>query len=252
VAETLVAAIERAARLLATARSVAVSTGAGMSRESGIPIFREAPGALWAQYDPDTLATREGFRRDPAMVWRWYAERRAMIARAAPHEGHAALAGMEPLFEDFLLVTQNIDALHERAGSRRLVELHGNIFRFKCFDRDHPAGPPVDDPEVPPRCECGSFLRPDVVWFGEPLPEDEMERAYAAIVSCNVLLLVGTSGLVYPAAGLPAVARDCGARIIEVNPEETPQTELADVVIRAGARDVLPGIAARVARARKA
>jgi NAD-dependent deacetylase len=242
--------IECAAAMLGAARRLVVSTGAGMSKASGIPTFRDAPNALWSNYDPETLATREGFRNDPPLVWRWYAERRAMIARAEPHEGHRALARLEAMYDEFLLVTQNIDALHERAGSRRLVEIHGNIFRYKCFDHDHPAEIPADATEIPPRCACGSYLRPDVVWFGEALPEAEMGAAYAAIAACEVLLLVGTSGLVYPAAGLPAVARDCGARVIEINPEPTAQSELADIVIRAGAREALPDLVARVARLR--
>ena len=243
--------VERAAALLAAARRLVVTTGAGMSKESGIPTFRDAPSALWANYDPETLATRAGFRRDPALVWRWYAERRAMIARARPHAGHEALARLEPWYEDFLLLTQNIDGLHLAAGSRRVIELHGNIFRYKCFDRDHPAPAPEAGCDVPPRCRCGSYLRPDIVWFGEPLDAADLDRAFGALALCDALLVVGTSGIVYPAAGFPEVARAAGARVIEVNPDPTSISKLADVVVRAGARDALPEIVGRVERARE-
>jgi NAD-dependent deacetylase len=213
-----------------------------MSRESGIPTFRDAPNALWANYDPEELATRAGFRRDPALVWRWYADRRAMIARARPHEGHTALARMENRFDQFLLLTQNIDNLHVVAGSTKLVELHGNIFRYKCFDRGHPAAPPAGADSVPPRCACGSYLRPDVVWFGEALDADHLRRAWAALEACDVLVVVGTSGLVQPAAGFPELAKHAGARVIEINPEPTPVTPLADRFVRSGAAVALPAI----------
>ena len=236
------ACIERAAGWLCRATRVVATTGAGVSKESGIPTFRDAPNALWENYRPEDLATRGGFRRDPARVWRWYAERRAMIAGARPHEGHAALARMETSFDDFLLLTQNIDNLHTLAGSTRLLELHGNIFRYKCFDRDHPAAAPGETQDVPPRCACGSYLRPDVVWFGEALDAGDLRRAYAALDTCEVLLVVGTSGLVYPTAGFPEIARQAGARVVEINPEPTPVTPLADVFVRSGAREALPAL----------
>ena len=226
------------------ARRVVVTTGAGMSRESGVPTFRDAPNALWANYDPEELATRAGFARNPMLVWRWYAERRAMIARARPNAGHFAIARMAPLYDAFLLLTQNIDNLHTAAGSRDVVELHGNIFRFKCFDNDHPAAPPAEaagEPEdEPPRCACGSFLRPDVVWFGEMLEPGHIDRAYGALALCDAILVVGTSGLVHPAAGFPLVARSAGARVIEINPEESAITAIADVFVRAAAGEALP------------
>jgi NAD-dependent protein deacetylase/lipoamidase len=245
------ACIERAAGWLRGAARVVATTGAGMSKESGIPTFRDAPSALWENYRPEDLATRSGFRRDPARVWCWYAERRAMIALALPHEGHTALARMEAQYEDFLLLTQNIDNLHTLAGSTRLIELHGNIFRYKCFDRDHPGAPPEATQEVPPRCACGSYLRPDVVWFGEALDAGDLERAYAALGACEVLLVVGTSGLVYPAAGFPDIARQAGAKVVEINPEPTPITPLADVFVRSGARDALPALLQRVESGRR-
>jgi NAD-dependent deacetylase len=237
-------AVERAAAILGDTRRLVVATGAGMSKESGIPTFRDAPNALWEQYDPEDLATRAGFRRDPGRVWRWYAERRRMIARARPHAGHVAVAEMQTMFDSFLLVTQNIDNLHTVAGSTDVVELHGNIFRYKCFDRDHPAADPGPSVEDPPRCACGSYLRPDVVWFGEMLHAAHIDRVYAALAACDTVLVVGTSGMVYPAAGFPGVARDAGARVVEVNPEETPLTALADVFVPSGARDALPRIVA--------
>jgi NAD-dependent deacetylase len=238
-------AVDAAVAILRVARRVVVATGAGMSKESGIPTFRDAPNALWANYNVEDLATRDGFRRDPALVWRWYAERRAMIARAQPHEGHRALARWESCFDAFVVLTQNIDGLHGAAGSRHVVELHGNIFRFKCFDRDHAAVGPFAPGEVPPRCACGSLLRPDVVWFGETLDPAHLSAASAAIASCDVLLVVGTSGVVYPAAGFAAEAKGGGARVIEVNPEPTPITELADVLVRGSARAILPVLESR-------
>lgn len=246
------AAIARAIRILRDAERVVVTTGAGMSKESGIPTFRDAPGALWANYDPEALATREGFARDPALVWRWYTERRKMMAKVSPHAGHVAIARMERLYTEFLLATQNIDNLHRAAGSTDIVELHGNIFRFKCFDNDHPAPAPPDDAGGdPPRCTCGSFLRPDVVWFGEMLDQGHLERTFAALAGCDAVLVVGTSGMVYPAAGFPGVARDAGARVVEVNPEESAITGIADVSVRAGAKEALPPIIDAVERARR-
>lgn len=237
--------LRQAADILRVARRVVVTTGAGMSKESGIPTFRDAPNALWSNYNPEDLATRAGFRRDPALVWRWYAERRAMIATAKPHQGHIALARWETQFDAFVILTQNIDGLHVAAGSKNVVELHGSIFRYKCFDRDHPQTGPFAPGEEPPRCACGSFLRPDVVWFGESLDPRHLATADAAIASCDVLLVVGTSGLVYPAAGFAEVAREHGARVVEINPERTPLTALADVFVAGGAKTILPALAAQ-------
>ncbi len=238
-------ALRIAVEIVRAARRVVVTTGAGMSKESGIPTFRDAPNALWANYNPEDLATRRGFRRDPALVWRWYAERRAMIAAARPHEGHVALARWEERCDSFVVLTQNIDGLHTAAGSKNVVELHGNIFRYKCFDRDHAVEGPFPDDEVQPRCACGSLVRPAVVWFGEALDPAHLEAADAALSSCDVLVVVGTSGLVYPAAGFAEVAKESGARVVEVNPDPTPVTEIADVVVAGGARVILPALAAQ-------
>jgi len=232
--------------MLRGAQRIVVTTGAGMSKESGIPTFRDAPNALWANYDPQALATRDGFRRDPALVWRWYADRRAMIAQAQPHAGHVALAQWEARAHRFVVLTQNIDGLHAAAGSKHVIELHGNIFRYKCFDRDHPAREPFASGETPPRCACGSLLRPDVVWFGEMLQPAHLDAAYHALADCDALLVVGTSGLVYPAAGFAAEAKAAGAHVVEINPEPTPLSELADVFVPGGAMSVLPALAAQI------
>jgi NAD-dependent deacetylase len=243
------AELERAARLIAPAHRLVVSTGAGMSKESGIPTFRDAPGAVWEKYNPEELATPEGFLRDPALVWKWYEARREMMGAVAPHAGHYALAELETLFDDFVLLTQNIDNLHRVAGSKQLVEVHGNIFRFRCFDGGHPVSAPGGD-EEPPRCHCGSLVRPDVVWFGE-MPQG-LDRAFEALSNCGAVLVVGTSGLVYPAAGFAGVAKRGGAAVVEVNPERTSITQDADVYIAARAGDALPPLVEAVKAARGA
>jgi len=237
--------IERARRLIASAHRCAVLTGAGVSAESGVPTFRDAQTGLWSKFDPAQLASPEGFRADPPLVWRWYAWRRELVGRAAPNAGHLALARASGRFEQFALITQNVDGLHERAGSRDVIELHGNILRTKCFAE---CGVRYDDPSYvpagePPRCpSCGSWLRPDVVWFGEMLDPAVLARAQAAASACDLMLVVGTSGLVYPAAGLPALARRSGARVIVVNPNESELDDIADIVVRATAATALPSL----------
>jgi NAD-dependent deacetylase len=248
--------IERAAAALASAEQVLVSTGAGMSRESGIPTFRDAVEGLWAQYDPQELATERGFRRNPRRVWSWYAARRRRIAQAEPHAGYHALVALEDVLPSLTVVTQNIDGLHALAGSRDVIELHGNIRRVKCLDHHHPfPGEPPDDgaeESDPPPCPvCGSPLRPDVVWFGEMLPETAVERAWRLARQCHVLLVVGTSGTVWPAAELPSVATRAGARVIEINPEPSELTPLAGVFLQGAAGDVLPRLANRVSERKR-
>lgn len=204
-----------------------VLTGAGVSKESGIPTFRDAQTGLWANYNAEDLATREGFLSDPKMVWDWYDFRRNKVWDAQPNPGHIALAEMESLFERFTLVTQNIDNLHQRAGSRTVLELHGNIFRYKCLDRNHPVSLELlADPDAsPPICPaCGSWVRPDVVWFGEMLPEPVINRAFEEAAQADVMLIAGTSGVVQPAASIPQVAKEAGATVIEVNPEMSALT----------------------------
>jgi NAD-dependent deacetylase len=235
--------LREAAGIVRAARHLVVVTGAGMSKESGIPTFRDAATGLWANYDPQDLATRAGFRKNPALVWRWYDERRAMIAHARPHAGHVVLAHWESAFDSFVILTQNIDGLHTAAGSHRVVELHGSIFRYRCFDRNHAVEGPFADDEVPPRCRCGSLVRPAVVWFGEALDPAHLALADEALAACDTMLIVGTSGIVYPTAGFAAIAKENGARIVEVNPERTPLTPLADVFLAGGAKTVLPALA---------
>jgi len=234
------------ARALRRAVRVAVLTGAGISAESGVPTFRDAQTGLWAKFDPRELATPTAFARNPKLVWDWYASRRAALAHIVPNAGHRALARMDDLVPDFLLATQNVDGLHARAGSRRLVELHGNIARVKC-SREHRVvaawAPPDDD--LPPHCpHCGAYLRPDVVWFEETLPDDALGRAENAARRAELMLVVGTSAEVWPAAGLAHAAKSAGARLVEVNPEATPLSGLADDVLRAPSGIALPALVA--------
>lgn len=237
------AALARARSLLGSARRVAVLTGAGISAESGIPTFRDAQTGLWAKFDPMQLASEEGYRADPALVWRWYAWRRELVSKAQPNAGHLALARAERRFDAFDLITQNVDGLHARAGSTSLVELHGNIMRTLCLERcgyveAEIARLPTGEP---PRCpRCGQWLRPGVVWFGEMLEPADLEASERAAVACDLMLVVGTSGLVYPAAGLPAAARRAGARVIIVNPHPTELDGPADSVLRGPAAELLP------------
>ena len=237
--------IARARTLLARARAVVVLTGAGVSAESGIPTFRDALTGIWSRFRPEDLATPEAFLRDPARVWAWYAERRAKVESVAPNAGHHALARIEEDVvarrAEFTLVTQNVDGLHHAAGSRRIHELHGNIRRVRCFDSGHPAASWDESAKAPPRCaQCGSRLRPDVVWFGEMLPEGALERALEASTGCDVFMSVGTSGLVEPAASLAFAALGAGAAVIEVNPGRTPLTPRATIALGGSAATLLP------------
>ncbi|MFH1754879.1 MAG: NAD-dependent deacylase [Candidatus Latescibacterota bacterium] len=238
--------LDECAQALKRCRSIAVSTGAGISKESGIPTFRDAQEGLWANYNPEELATPQGFQNNPELVWRWYEERRNKIGKAMPNPGHYAIAELEEAFEEFTLITQNIDNLHRKAGSKNIVEFHGNIFKLKCFDNEHPIeNIPQDDDRIPPRCHCGSMLRPDVVWFGEVPCEDSFRRAGRALETCEVLLVVGTSGLVYPAAAFPSQAKQAGAFVIEVNPEISAITPLADAFLKGPSGEVLPRLVER-------
>jgi NAD-dependent deacetylase len=231
---------------LRSVRRVAVLTGSGISAESGIPTFREAQTGLWERFDPQQLATPEAFARDPKLVWEWYAWRRELARRAQPNPGHLALVQLEAMFPDFKLITQNVDGLHGRAGSTGVIELHGNIMRTKC-SAEGMVVEEYEPSEVPPLCpNCGAPLRPDVVWFGEMLPTGAMEAASDAARSCDLFLSIGTSGLVYPAAGLPREALAGGTMFVEINPETT--AIIADVhhSIRATAGDVIPALVAAV------
>lgn len=217
-----------------------VLTGSGISAESGVPTFREAQTGLWARFDPQELATPEAFERDPSLVWDWYAWRRKLVAEARPNPGHLAISRMQELVPDLTLVTQNVDDLHQRAGSREVIELHGNIRRTKCSVEGMEVEE-YDDTESPPVCpSCGAALRPDVVWFGEMLPPAALESASDASRKSDVFLSVGTSSLVYPAAALPYEALENGATLVEINPDETPLASYADHALRGPAGDVLP------------
>lgn len=247
----LSALIQKAADSLHRSKSVVVSTGAGISKESGIPTFRDAPNALWEKYDPQELASPGGFMKNPQLVWKWYQERQSMIAAAKPNPGHIAIAELAEFFGNFTLITQNIDNLHRRAGSVGVIEIHGNIFKYKCFDNEHPIEELPDDDAVPPLCSCGSMIRPDVVWFGEQLPEDRIVRSYRALHACDVILVVGTSGLVVPAAYFPSIAKQEGAQVIEVNPEPSQVTREADIFLQGPAGEVMPRVVARLKELRQ-
>jgi NAD-dependent deacetylase len=236
------------ARLLAALRStghIAVLTGAGISAESGVPTFRDALTGLWARFDPETLATRAAFERDPRLVWEWYAWRRKLVASARPNAGHFALAALACRVPRLTLVTQNVDGLHQAAGSPQVLELHGSISRVRCFREETVVSSWDDTGDVPPRCpNCGAYLRPDVVWFGESLPPAVLAAAVAAAETCDVFLSVGTSALVHPAAQLPLAALEHDAVLVEINPEPTPLTPHATHVLAGPAGSVLPALLA--------
>jgi NAD-dependent deacetylase len=236
--------VKQARQWLQSASSVVVLTGAGISAESGVPTFR-GPGGLWRERRPEQLATPEAFDRDPRLVWEWYDWRRSVLAKAEPNAGHRALVRLENRAARFTLVTQNVDGLHDRAGSRNVVKLHGDIWTVACLgcgreSRDER----IPLPELPPRCECGGMLRPGVVWFGEPLPREAWERAERATEEAEVFLVVGTSAVVYPAAGLVPLAKARGARVIECNMEETPFSSSLDRSLRGRAGEILPALIA--------
>ncbi len=225
---------------------MAVLTGAGISAESGIPTFRGA-GGLWRNFRAEDLATPQAFARDPKLVWQWYDWRRSLIARAEPNAAHFALARLEARVERFDLITQNVDGLHDRAGSRRIWKVHGDIWVLRCLrcgrereDRAVPLNP------LPPECACGGMERPGVVWFGEGLPEDVWARSVRAAEECDVFLVVGTSAAVYPAAGLARVARGAGARVMEVNVEESGVSAVAEFCLRGKAAEVVPELVGQV------
>lgn len=231
---------EAARRWLSQAERIAVLTGAGISQESGVPVFR-GPGGLWRQYRPEELATPGAFARDPRLVWEWYDWRRSLVARTQPNPGHYALVELERRTPDFTLITQNVDGLHDRAGSRRLLKLHGDLWTLRCTGcGTESVNREVPLPALPPRCPCGALLRPGVVWFGEMLPAETLRAACEAAHRAQVFLVVGTSAVVHPAASLPLAAREAGARLIEVNLEPTPLTPAADASFFGPAGQLLP------------
>jgi NAD-dependent deacetylase len=230
--------LEEARGWLENASRVAVLTGAGISAESGVPTFRGAQG-LWNQFRPEQLASRQAFDRDPELVWKWYDWRRGIIGGAEPNPGHRALAALERKVK-LTVVTQNVDGLHQRAGSESVLEVHGSIWTLRCTEcrrewRDHTV--PI---AMLPRCACGGLARPGVVWFGEALPDGVWAAAERATSSCDVFLVVGTSAVVYPAAGLVPLARASGAHVIEVNIEPTPMSSVVDCVLTGASGEILP------------
>ncbi|MGC9454159.1 MAG: SIR2 family NAD-dependent protein deacylase [Phycisphaerae bacterium] len=236
--------LEHAREALASAGRIAVLTGAGISAESGVPTYRGA-GGVWQEVSMDEVATPEAFARDPQRVWQWHSEKRAQLAEVQPNPGHRALAVLERQVSNrggrFLLATQNVDGLHQQAGSWNVLELHGSLLRVRCggCGRTQPIG--FEHTPEPPKCpRCGLPMRPDVVWFGETLDEDIFRTALRAVVSSEVFLTVGTSSLVYPAAGLVEAAADGGSTIIEVNLEPTEATVLADIALHGKAGEILP------------
>jgi NAD-dependent deacetylase len=223
------------------ARRVTALTGAGVSQESGLRTFRDAQNGVWSQYRPEDLATPEAFARNPVLIWEWYAARRLRAGEVQPNPAHYALAEMGRHIPEFTLLTQNVDGLHQRAGSGEVVELHGNITRVRCSlgcgcveTWDERGG-------QPPRCpRCGAHLRPDVVWFGERLPADALETALAGACSCELFFSIGTSGSVQPAASLASTAAEQGAMVVEINLEPTPLSVRADFCLRGRAGEILP------------
>ena len=243
---------ETLVRRLREARFVAVLTGAGISAESGVPTFRD-PDGLWQRFKPEELANVEAFLANPTLVQGWYAHRRQVVEEVRPNAGHEALAALERWVVgrggEFLLATQNVDGLHEQAGSRRLVELHGSLRRSYCLDC-HAEADATGLAEGPLTCEaCGGLVRPDVVWFGEMLPEEALAEATQAAALADVYLTVGTSAVVYPAAGLPQIARQSGAYVAEVNPEPSEIAWRLDEQVRGAAGAVLPDLVAAVTEA---
>jgi len=235
--------LDQVADIISKCSVGAVLTGAGISAESGVPTFRGQQG-LWKKFRPEQLATMEAFLASPEVVWEWYNWRRELISDVQPNPGHHALKEMEEFFEEFTLITQNVDNLHRLAGSSRILELHGNIYRNKCADCGFVLDDDMDiDPADIPTCDkCGGRVRPDVVWFGEMLPGEVIEQAFFEAERADVFLSVGTSALVQPAASLPLVAKRGGATLIEINPERTPLSDLADFSFQAKSGELLPDL----------
>lgn len=221
---------------------VTVLTGAGVSAESGVPTFRGKDG-LWKNYRAEDLATPQAFAANPELVWEWYDWRRGIVAGREPNPAHHAITDLESLFERFLLITQNVDGLHRRAGTQKLVELHGYIFGVRCVaERKITESLEVPLASIPPRCECGAMLRPDIVWFGEALPEHALAAALDASRACDLMLVVGTSAVVQPAASMPLLAKQAGAFVIEINSDPTPISPYVDLCIQGKAGEMMPEV----------
>ncbi len=237
--------VDGAVKILKDAKRLFVLTGAGISAESGIPTFRGKDG-LWKNYSATDLATPEAFERNPALVWEWYQWRQDIISRVEPNPAHYAVVELERYFEKFLLLTQNVDNLHQRAGSKNVLELHGNIFRTRCLKCGKIDKIENARIEKMPYCKCGGLLRPDVVWFGEAIPQDVWQESMRFLISADVAIICGTSGVVWPAARIPEIAKNYGVKTIEINIESTPITSVVDISIIATAGSVLPEIAKKL------
>ena len=239
--------LTQAVNTLKSAQSIFVLTGAGISAESGIPTFRGANG-LWKNYSVTDLATPQAFTRNPQLVWDWYRWRQDLISKAKPNAAHQAIVKLEQKFKNFLLLTQNIDNLHRRAGSQNVLELHGNIFRTRCLK----CGDLLDDHtshvlnKTLPKCRCGGLLRPDVVWFGETIPQDTWNQSLEFLNTADVALICGTSGVVFPAAAIPEIAKTSNTRTVEVNLEPTPLSSIVDIALHGKAGEILPELVAQV------
>ena len=250
--QTTTKGIQQAIEILRSTKSLFVLTGAGISAESGIPTFRGKDG-LWKNYSATDLATSEAFDRDPGLVWEWYHWRQSVILGAKPNSAHLALVELEKKFNDFLLLTQNVDSLHRLAGTKKILELHGNIFRARCLSCGAVAEHIYDERMVMtdalktktplPHCGCGGLLRPDIVWFGEPIPQDIWEESVSFLQgSANAALIIGTSSVVWPAAFIPEIARQNQVHTIEINLEPTPISDSVDVALFGKAGEILPQI----------
>ncbi|MGV0849645.1 NAD-dependent deacylase [Mycolicibacterium phlei] len=230
---------------------VAVLSGAGISAESGVPTFRDAETGLWAKVDPYEISSADGWRAHPERVWAWYLWRHYMMREVQPNDGHRAVAAWQD-YADVHVVTQNVDNLHERAGSRKVYHLHGSLFEFRCdgceseYTGELPQMPEPVETVEPPRCGCGGLIRPNVVWFGEPLPDEAWQRSAEAVGGADLVIVVGTSSIVYPAAGLPEFALAHGIPVVEVNPERTPLSDAVTVSLRETAATALPTLLQRL------
>ena len=229
---------------LRRAKHVCVLTGAGVSAESGVPTFREAQSGLWAHYKPQELATAEAFQANPDQVWKWYEWRRKLVSQVSPNPGHVALAHIASLVRRFTLITQNVDGLHQRAGSEDVIEFHGNLFRNRCFAGNCDVSTADMSTDAPVCPNCQARIRPDVVWFGEQIPVRENRLAAQAAAQCDLFFSVGTSALVWPAAGLADLARANDAKIVEINVQPTPIAAFADVTLQGESGQILPELAA--------
>ncbi len=237
--------------ILKNAKKVAILTGAGISAESGVPTFRGEDG-IWKKFKPEELATVDAFMSNPKLVWEWYLWRRQIMSEVGPNAAHDALVDMEILFDEFSLITQNVDGLHRMAGSKNIYEVHGNISLNKCLDCSLPYEGEINlENNELPECQCGGKIRPDVVWFGEMLPADVINNAFVASEQAELFFSIGTSAVVHPAASLPITAKQSGAYLVEVNLDPTPLSGLADCVFHGQAGEILPQIVEKITELRE-